>query len=73
MLFKNYILKEIQQFNFGKELDAEQKAQILNSLIEFYDEDKLIGLSINDQIEIKKLFKQIKLMERDSKIGSFPQ
>ena len=72
-MFKNYILKEIQQFNFGKELDAEQKAQILNSLIEFYDEDKLIGLSINDQIEIKKLFKQIKLMERDSKIGSFPQ
>ena len=50
--------------------DDVDKKKALEDLLDYWDEDKLLGFSIADQVLIKKAYKRIKLVERDSKIGS---
>lgn len=50
--------------------DDVDKKKALEELLDYWDEDKLLGFSIADQVLIKKAYKRIKLVERDSKIGS---
>ena len=53
-----------------RDYQDEDKRKALRELLEYWDDDKLIGFSIADQILIKKVYKRIKLLERESKIGS---
>ena len=53
-----------------RDYQDEDKRKALKELLEYWDDDKLIGFSIADQILIKKVYKRIKLLERESKIGS---
>ncbi len=50
--------------------DDADKKKALEELLDYWDEDKLLGFSIADQVLIKKAYKRIKLNERESKIGS---
>ncbi len=69
VLFKNYIMSAIHEEELLENQD-EAKQGVLKELLEYWEEEKLSGFSIADQNLIKKAYKRIKLVERDSKIGS---
>ena len=70
VLFKNYIMKAVHEEEVHREYQNEDKQKVLKELLEYWDDEKLNGFSIADQVLIKKAYKRIKLVERESRIGS---
>jgi hypothetical protein len=63
-------MKAVQEEEVHKDYKDEDKRIALQELLDYWDNDKLVGFSTADQILIKNAYKRIKLLERESKIGS---